>query len=240
MHNVRLVTLNIEGHKHLDHFLPVVKTLEPDVVCLQEVFATDLPQIEAALGMHAVFAPLSDIQEVNKYKIHPLGHWGIVQLTALPTRDKQVHQYGGGDSLPVFHEPNDSQRMFLSQEFEKNGVWHTIATTHFTWSKGGEISQLQREDFARLAAIIKNYDELVLCGDFNAPRGRELFDLFKSILTDHLPLEYTTTIDPELHYGGDLQLAVDTIFTTPGLTVENVQTISGVSDHMGVVGEITH
>ncbi len=238
MHNLRLVTLNIEGHKHLDRFLPAVKVLEPDVVCLQEVFAVDLPEIEKALGMSAVFVPLSDIQEVNKYKIHPLGHWGIAQFTALPTRGKQIHQYGGADSLPIFYEPNDSQRMFLSQEFEKNGVWHSIAATHFTWSKGGQISQLQREDFARLQKIIQSFDELVLCGDFNAPRGRELFGMFKSILTDHLPLEYTTTIDPELHYGGDLQLVVDTIFSTAGYEVAGVRPFSGVSDHMGVVGEV--
>ncbi|OGJ15602.1 MAG: hypothetical protein A2632_00210 [Candidatus Pacebacteria bacterium RIFCSPHIGHO2_01_FULL_46_16] len=237
--SLRSVTLNIEGHKHLARWVPVVKALEPDVVCLQEVFAVDLPEIEQQLGMRASFLPLSNILEVNRYKIHPLGLWGIAQLTKLPTRNRQAHQYGGDVVVPVFHEPNDSQRTVLSQEIEKNAAWHTIATTHFTWSKGGEITQLQREDFQRLATIIRSYDELVLCGDFNAPRGKELFTLFESLLIDRLPQVFTTTIDPNLHYGGDLQLVVDTIFTTAGYEVIGVHPFAGVSDHMGVVGEVS-
>jgi len=238
MSSLRLLTLNIEGHKHLDRWLPVVQKLKPDVVCLQEVFAADLPQIEAALGMSAVFEPMSDIRVVNEYKIHPLGHWGVAQLTNLPTRKQHTQQYGGENILPVFHRPNDSQRIVLLQEINKVGLWYPIATTHFTWSKGGELSQLQLEDFGRLAQIIRTFDKLVLCGDFNAPRGGQLFGLFESLLTDHVPQEVATTIDPDLHYAGDLQLVVDTIFATSGITLDNVKIISGVSDHMGVVGEV--
>jgi len=238
MSSLRLLTLNIEGHKHLDRWLPIVKNILPDAVCLQEIFAADLPRIEQELSMSSVFVPMSDIQVVNRYKIHPLGHWGIAQLTSLPTRNVQKKQYGGGDMIPVFHKPNDSQRMVLFQEIKKSERWFPIATTHFTWSPEGEYTTLQQEDFGRLAEIIRFYPELVLCGDFNAPRGKELFSHFSDILEDRLPKNVTTTIDKDLHYAGDLHLVVDAIFSTPNLQVTNVQTISGVSDHMGVVGEV--
>ncbi|MDQ5951411.1 MAG: hypothetical protein QG639_692, partial [Patescibacteria group bacterium] len=123
----------------------------------------------------------------------------------------------------------------------EGGEEYRIATTHFTWSPAGNTTDAQREDFARLKAILLQYKDLVLCGDFNAPRGREMFSSFESLYKDNVPKEVTTTIDKDLHYAGDknLQLVVDSIFTTPHYQVSEVKMLSGVSDHLGIFGVLS-
>ncbi|HEY5810705.1 MAG TPA: endonuclease/exonuclease/phosphatase family protein, partial [Povalibacter sp.] len=92
----------------------------------------------------------------------------------------------------------------------------------------------------RLKRALAAYPDYVLCGDFNAPRGRPLFSLFTDELglTDHLPPTVTTTIDPQLHRAGALQLVVDTIFSTPHYQVEDVQVLEGISDHKGILATL--
>lgn len=239
---LKLITLNIEGHRHLDKWLPVMRAEQPDVLCLQEVFAVDIPRIQSELGLEIKFVPNMNVTHQTKYNLTPHGLIGLGYChnpQTVQVLNHQVQYYGGDpDMLKVFTQPNDDNRFVLSARVEKEGEQFVIGTTHFTWSPGGEISDLQRADFAKLAQIIRSFKELVLCGDFNAPRGREMFTLFEELLIDHLPQEVTTTIDGSLHYAGDLQVVVDTIFSTPGYAVRNVRTISGISDHIAIVGEI--
>ena len=42
---MKLITVNIEGNKHLLDIGNLIAVEQPDVLCLQEVFATDLPAI---------------------------------------------------------------------------------------------------------------------------------------------------------------------------------------------------
>lgn len=39
---MKLISLNIEGHKHIDRQLPFFEIEAPDVLCLQEVFEPDV------------------------------------------------------------------------------------------------------------------------------------------------------------------------------------------------------
>ena len=66
----------------------------------------------------------------------------------------------------------------------------------------------------------------------------EIFSAFTKHLTDNLPPEIDSTLDPVLHRVPGLHLAVDTIFSTPEYVVKKVRTIAGVSDHKAIVGEI--
>ncbi len=79
----------------------------------------------------------------------------------------------------------------------------------------------------------------VLCGDFNAPRGGEIFSELAARYRDNIPAQYTTSIDASLHRAGDLQLMVDGIFTTPEYQASSVLLHSGVSDHYAVTADIT-
>lgn len=236
---VSIATLNIEGHHHLDRFLPVLRNQHLDVVCLQEVFASDVEQIAKVLEMESMFVPIMRVETENKYNISPLGEWGVALFTTLPHSEFVTERYRGtGSMVPVFSEnPNDPWRVLLSTTVEKGTQKVTVATTHFTWSKEGITSDEQRQDFAELKKLTDAYKELVLCGDFNAPRGRELWSLFAQDFTDGLPPEITSTLDPLLHYAAPLDLVVDGFFVR-GYQCGQVQVFPGVSDHLAIVGEI--
>jgi endonuclease/exonuclease/phosphatase family metal-dependent hydrolase len=236
---IKLVTLNIEGHHHLERFLPFLRSESPDVVCLQEVFASDLDRIKDVLQMDAMFAPMMRIETENKYRISPLGEWGVAFLTRLSHSEPEVAYYRQeGERLPVFAEnPNDPWRVVVSATVEKAGEQVVIATTHFTWSPEGKTTDEQRRDFVALQQQTTQFERLVLCGDFNAPRGGELRLLFRQDFVDTIPDEVRTTLDPLLHYAGPLYFVVDGIFAR-GYSVADVRVVPGVSDHMAVVGEI--
>ena len=220
-------------------FVPFLKNEQPDVVCLQEILQVDVKTIAAELQMQASFAPVARVDQENQYGIAPLGEWGIAFFTRLPHSPVETYYYKGEGTIPQFTTPNSIDRAVLVSEVEKDNQKFRIATTHFTWSEKGEFSEEQEHDFQNLRKVFRKFDELILCGDFNAPRGREMFARFTEHFIDTLPQRYLTTLDPDLHYAGPLELAVDTIFSTPHYEVKNVRLVSGVSDHQAVVGEVT-
>ncbi len=120
------------------------------------------------------------------------------------------------------------------------GRTYRIGVTHFTWSTNGDITDEQRADFARLKRVLSEFPDYLLCGDFNAPRGREMFAIFQDELglEDHLPPHVRSTLDPVLHRVGHLQLAVDTIFATPEYRVTGVEVLEGVSDHKALLATV--
>ena len=47
----KLISLNIEGHKHLERFLPYIKEQKADIICLQEVFESGMELFKKEFGM---------------------------------------------------------------------------------------------------------------------------------------------------------------------------------------------
>lgn len=238
---IKLVTLNIEGDKHINRFLPQLKKISPDVICFQEMFEADSEMIARELDMTQYkYVPTVKVEKENKYGISPRGNWGVCLMTKLTVKRWDVFHYSDFTEQKSFHEPNDVVRSVIVSILSYGENEYRVATTHFTWSPGGEATDLQRQDFARLKDVLNQYEDMVLCGDFNAPRGREIFNLFETLYHDSVPQEITTTIDPTLHYAGDLnlQLVVDTIFTSTHYQVSKVQVLKSLSDHYGIYGEV--
>jgi endonuclease/exonuclease/phosphatase family metal-dependent hydrolase len=236
--SLNLFSLNVEGHKHLQRWLPFAQSNNFDVVLLQEVFEQDINLIAGALQMQSYFCPLMNIAAENKYKIPPLGRWGIALFTNLEHTPPQSEYYFGTEAVLNFGKPNDSSRAILSSELQKEGQVFRVGTTHFTWTPDGENSAEQDRDFSALEKIVGQHIDWILAGDFNAPRGKETFTKFKKFFKDNLPRETTSTLDPELHYAGKLNLAVDTVFTTPHYMVEEIAVKTGLSDHCGLAAKI--
>jgi endonuclease/exonuclease/phosphatase family metal-dependent hydrolase len=127
----------------------------------------------------------------------------------------------------------------LSCEIEKEGETFRVATTHFTWTPDGSADDYQRADVKKLLAILGGMGEFVLTGDFNAPRGGEIFGTLAEKYKDNVPSHYTTSIDGALHRAGPLELMVDGIFSTPGYAVSDVELVAGVSDHKAIVATVS-
>jgi endonuclease/exonuclease/phosphatase family metal-dependent hydrolase len=255
--SLKLLSLNIEAHRHLDRVVSLLDDEQPEVICFQEVFEVDIPRILKAfqqyrrpgatpLSWH--YSPMARVTRTSEHIADALGPWGILQATVLPVQGRFHHFYvkkGGATELPIFFENNDSNsmdRVVLLMEVMKKSKLYRVATTHFTWSPQGSLTKLQLQNYQVLEQYLDQYPELILCGDFNSPRQGEPNNIFNQLARryrDNIPAEITTTLDGSLHKAGQLEFVVDGLFTTPEYQVEEVRIVDKVSDHMAVVAEIS-
>jgi endonuclease/exonuclease/phosphatase family metal-dependent hydrolase len=246
---IKLVCLNVERSKHLDRIARFLQEQKPDVLCLQELVEDDIPFFEQLAGTCAIYA---------KNSLHPAdppkeGHVtdcnGI--FTTLPVLKRESVIYAGVPGIvPVQqNEPNGNpikkaNRSLCVADIEKEGQSFRFATTHFTWTMKGEATEEQEHDMSALLEILSGFGEFALCGDFNAPRGGEIFAMLADKYKDEIPERYKTSIDVGLHRAGHLpseqmdQKMVDGLFSTPEYVVSDVELHSGVSDHMAITATI--
>ena len=241
---MKLITLNIEGSKYLlTRVLPFLKREQPDVICLQEVFAVEVDKIEKILGVHGRFVPMADVDRVTIHTPKPLGLWGIYLGTRLPTGDLG-HQFykGNATHVPKFLENgnhNAPNRVVVWMEVTDGQADYVVATTHAIWSEEGAPTLDQHHYLDKLLKIIHQLPPHILCGDFNAPRGGEIFNRLKKEYRDNIPTTVKTTLDKKFHRAGELNFVVDGMFSHPEYTVKQVRVVDGLSDHMAVVGEVS-
>ncbi len=242
--SIKLVSLNIEGNKHLEErVLPFLIAEKPEVVTLQEVFLSDVPKIEETLAMNGIFIPMADVNYENEH-LPARGLWGVLHLTSLNVLESSYqYYYGVEEVIPEFfakQDPNSMNRVLVWQVVEKEGLLYRFATTHFTWSNDGQTIDLQRQTYQSLSQVLDTFPDLVLTGDFNAPRGKEIFTNLATKYTDNIPTGVTTTIDNNLHKAkANIQFVVDGCFTSKEYQAFGVRVVDGVSDHMAVVAEIS-
>jgi endonuclease/exonuclease/phosphatase family metal-dependent hydrolase len=239
---IKLISLNIEGDNHLETALPFLESEDADVVCLQEVLGKDVHLFEEKLKAQGKYLPMLFNKKADIYPLPANNFFGILILTKLKvTKYLQYFYAGSEDDVPQVAEfdPNNSSRILLGFEVEKDNQFFRIFTTHFTWTPDGQLSQLQREHFAKMSAFLDKFDDLILCGDFNTPRGLDIWQDLSEKYQDNIPTEVTTTIDPNLHRVKNLQYVVDGIFSTPQYEVSNVRIKDGISDHQAIVAILT-
>lgn len=239
---MKIFSLNIEGINHFERFIPVILQEQPDVICLQEVFEADIAFLERTFSMKGFFAPVARLEFGGNFAhIGEKGSWGIALFSKKVDSPPLIEYYFGSVEVPVLDQPECGSRPLICADIlDRNGTIFKVISTHFTWSPDGEINEAQSRDAIALKRLLASKGEFVLCGDLNAPSGRAAFALLSEGLIDWLPSELNSTLDPVLHrYGSSLQLVVDALLTTPGLTAESVRVISGVSDHRAVVAEIS-
>ncbi len=252
--SLRLVNLNIEGDKHLNIIVPRLQALSPDILCLQEVFQVHQSLLEKAFAMTGFFAPLCIMGQPNPPNYHTLGSFGLALLTKLKVTHLDIYYY---------FQPKNTAEVFTTQVFANNPYCLarpvisatlssspnkqvnadrdeiTLATTHFTWTPDGQSSPQQRHDLKNLFSYLHSLPPHLLCGDFNAPRGRQTWAKLSQNYQDNIPLSVTSTLDPHLHRHSNLNLVVDGLFSHPQYKVSNVQLVSGLSDHQAVVADIS-
>ncbi len=244
---LKLVSLNIEGRCHLvDRVLPFLIRRQPDVICLQEVFVTDLVMLERELGMTGFFSPMAIIDRVNSHFFGGgEGEFGVAILHHSPVKNSgsTVYAWYRPDQknvLPHYRSTdyNSVNRVLAWVDLELDGLIWRIATTHFTRSQAGRVTVQQRRHLSVLMAELGKLEDIILCGDFNAPRGRAIFSTLASRYHDTIPTRYTTSIDPHLHEAAPLELMVDGLFLRPAYQEKTVSLVSGVSDHQAIVATI--
>jgi endonuclease/exonuclease/phosphatase family metal-dependent hydrolase len=249
---LKLVQLNIERSKHLDLVVPFLKAQNADVVCLQEFMERDMALFEKELQMKLEYRRCCDHPGDNPKEIP--GIMGLAILSKHPLMVVSDKYYFGQSDPLIKHTPGipgTTANPLLVCDIEKGGTTFRIATTHFTVALGGGVNELQRDHLQKMFAILERQGEFVLAGDFNAPRGGEIFSKLAEKYTDNIPKEYTTSIDGTMHRAGTEKLKadaeamgfrglmVDGIFSTPGYSVSNVAMHTGVSDHCAFTADIS-
>src|SRR6185369_12242072 len=229
--SVSIVSLNIEGNKHFELFLPFLKAQTPDIVCLQELLKQDIPRVEQELGAKCFFVPMLKKTE------DPESAQGIGIFSSHQFVNTSSAYYGGTRELKVVDNTNIDTRA-VTQSFslslcdiDVRGTVYRVGSTHFPWTPDGSASEFQRTSLKNLLSIVREQGDIVFCGDFNAPRGQEIFTAISKEFKDNVPLEYTSSLDPVLHRAAPLHLMVDGLFSTPGYKVTDVQMVGGLSDH---------
>jgi len=236
--SLSLVTLNIERDKHLERIKPFLLERQPDVVCLQELVEDDIQFFEELLGAVCFFVPMTRMQTDRGFMTEGVGifsrtGFASTSFMQLGGKEGDLTTYVDGTS----EEKNESQRYVLAvADIEHEGETFRVATTHFPVTVHGETNDIQLGVVNSFLSKIAGLGELVVTGDFNAPRGRTAFSLLADHLTDNVPLEYDSSIDADLHRAGPLPYMVDGIFSTSGYRVSEVEMVCGLSDHCALAG----
>ncbi len=240
MSTITLVQLNIERDKHFDRIFPFLKEIQPDILCVQEITDHSVIRFEQELGYHSFFVPM-----YNRVENGVAFAQGIAIFSTLPFKKTWSKQYGGFEgSLPDYVQTDptimhDSLIFTLAfAEIEHDNALYRFATTHFPWTAQGAATDFQRKDMHNILTLLATTGEVILTGDFNAPRGGEIFGMLADTYKDNVPTKYTSSIDGSLHRAGPLPYMVDGIFSSPGYQVSNVTMYKGLSDHCGFVATI--
>jgi len=239
--SLKLISINIEMWKHLDLVIPFVVREAPDVVCIQELLEDDIPEFEKAFSGSIHFAPMEKFLTPNGLQVT-----GVGLLSRLASRDISRAYYIGAEGRIIEYDMTSEQTRHETEScsvvfstFDKDGAGFKIGTTHFTWSEDGQPNDYQRKNMRELLSVLETSEEFVLTGDFNAPRGGEIFSMLADKYKDNVPSHYTTSIDGNLHRAGQLNLMVDGIFSTQGYKVSNVEMVRGLSDHCALVARVS-
>lgn len=240
-----LLHLNIENDRHIERIEPLLRERQPDVVCFQELFAEDVPFFEKILDATCFFVPM--MRAVHKERGRLTEGLGIFSKTGFTATDS--HQLGGKEGELVdyagttIEEKSQTQRYMLAvADVPHEGHTFRIATTHFPVTFEGGEHPIQDAVADRFLSVIDTIGDVVVTGDFNAPRKYPVFTRLSGRLTDNVPQQYETSIYAPLHRNGKIRpndfddKMVDGIFSTPGYRVSGVEMICGVSDHCALVG----
>ncbi len=243
--SLKIVSLNIEKDRHLDRVIPFLKQKVDEgyeVFCLQEVYKRDLAKLTKVISGKKFF---SEFFPMCRYTGEPQEDLDEVQGLAmiyvkLPFAIDKFPYYKDTPELPL-HPKGYAQLHagIIVSTFRTEGMNFQIATTHFPVAPNGATDERQKEALRKMLAKLSNIEDLVFCGDFNAPRGREVFTKIASLYKDNIPAEVTTTIDGNYHKAGDLPYVVDGLFTTAHYDVVNVEIVDGLSDHKAITAEVT-
>lgn len=234
---LKLGCLNIEKYKHLEvRVVPALREADLDVICLQEVPEDKVGYLESALGATSLFLGTTIRPDPDSGRELIFGLAIFIRRAFVVQCDAHVFHEATPDDIPL---PAD--RALLYAVVEKDSVRYHIGNTHFTWTPDGEVSDQQFVDLSALFGVIDDHvgTKLILCGDFNAPRGKRIWEMLAQRYRDNIPPSAITTLDQKLHRAAPIFYVVDGMFTSRHYVATEVELRDSVSDHMLITGKIT-
>lgn len=234
---MKIIQLNIERNNHLHRVLPFLQKENADVIMLQEVLQEDAENIAHTLGYSYAFAPMT---------LYPIEQKERVQGVAIFTKQEPQRvskEYYFGDEniqryLPIKRETVSQPFLAVTLKDEQGNEWN-IGTLHFGKSWRGKPDAYQRSILPRLMKLLSSYESILFGGDFNIPRGTELYYEIKKRYKDHIPQSHTNSLDAKLHRIPDISFMVDYIWSTDDYTCKSIRQQCHVSDHCAFIADIS-
>jgi exonuclease III len=244
--SIKLISLNIEFNKHYDKVFSFFETNNPDVICLQEILEEDFEFIQKKIGYKGVFKFYGYQSHKTEYYKDVEGKRYGVAIFAKEIISNGYEYYWGKEenfSIPpedfIKNDENMRSYVFLWVIVQElNGNKYTVVTTHFPVTREGESTPHQLEILLPFFEKLDTLGDVIVCGDFNAPRGNETFKRIAQKYKDSIPEEYRTSIDQNLHRVKGIMFMVDGLFLSKNYEARNVRLQDGVSDHMAIVATI--
>ena len=248
--SMKLLCVNIEGQKHVDKIRELLQKENADVVCLAECFPDTIDYLTGGKYPYRLYVPTYQVDQVEGEG--PLGLipsttrvWGEAIVSQYPLLDAQTTYLSmdsyGADNIPT-HGTDHHIPALIVANIKMGGETIRVGTVHLTWTPKASMTKRQRQNVAELIELLSG-QEIVLAGDFNLPRGNDVYVKMSKYFKDNVPSSIMTTLDPEFHYTNKgqvkkLELVVDYVWSTPKYLVKSVRVISGVSDHCAITCEI--
>jgi endonuclease/exonuclease/phosphatase family metal-dependent hydrolase len=244
----RLITANIEGDRHLEKLVPFFASQSFDIVCLQEVFQSDVMQLVGP-DFQVEFLPMC----LKANKAGDLFPWGAAIASRLPVKKViSRYYYKPNPELAPYDEKKKRQTIaqgLVGLQLVAGDRSLNVITTHFTWTPDGAPDANQDKDIVTLLDMLALEPPHILCGDFNIPRRQNHhYPTLAHHYTDHIPQDIESSVYVPLHYAREKPgvaqklsgLMVDYIFSTPNAyRVENVERHGALSDHWLFTADIT-
>lgn len=242
--SLKLISVNIEGQKHLDKVRALILRENPDVVCLMECFSDTIDKLAGDNYPYRIHLPTYMVDQDEQCELIPskTRRWGEAIVSKYPLLDTwttylSMDEYNE-DNLPTHGTDNHIPALIVASVEIQKEIFR-LGTIHLTWTPKATMTKRQKINVAELTDLLKN-QEIVLAGDFNIPRGNKVYKSLSKIYKDNIPPTVQSTLDPELHYRNrgqvdKLELVVDYVFSTPKYQVEGLKVESGVSDHCAIV-----
>jgi endonuclease/exonuclease/phosphatase family metal-dependent hydrolase len=233
---LKLGCLNIEKYRHFDRVIPALCENDLDVICLQEVPEDMVRRLEQALQASVYYVPLWSAWCEEHQEERPCGLAVFIRKGTAVHYDQFFYHTASASDHQFMHN-----RILQYVTIEKDDVTYRVGHTHFTWTPDGKPTFAQYKDMRALFDVIDAHlldNDLILCGDFNAPRGGPIWKKLSSRFRDNIPPLVVTTLDQEYHRAAPIFLVVDGMFASPHYSVRDVDLISGLSDHLLIAGKV--
>jgi len=237
---MKIVSINIEKDAHLEKVASFVEREQPDVVCMQEIMGDRMPYFSEKMGMVGTFVPFVILKNWDGLLDGRV--MGVAVFTREPHVVLGIHYYQGTEGVlqnldraaDLYEVHRSTARAVLVVKVNE----YVIGTTHFTYTPDGEPDKEQESCLERMLQLTSQYDNLLLCGDFNIPRPNKLYKRLQEEFTDNISQRYDSSLDSQLHRVKGLKNMVDYMWSRGGYKVEDVYFMEGVSDHCAVIASV--
>ncbi|MCK4876056.1 MAG: endonuclease/exonuclease/phosphatase family protein, partial [Candidatus Heimdallarchaeota archaeon] len=211
-YNIRL-GVNLTGEKNYDGQLELIRSVDPDILCLQE---SDTARIGGGN---------SDVVRYFADKLNMYSYRGAKTVTN--TYGTAILSKYPISNVTAFFMYSTHQQISTTQaqiEFNSTLTFNVFSNHPAARGQEGKIYQIQQ-----MLSQVTGLDNVLFAGDFNFNKTVDQYIMTTAILNDSWVIKHGSFVDI---YGYNTITKIDHIFLSPGMTVlDAVYIEKGQSDH---------